>query len=47
MVGVYKIKEDKQGLYIKYYNHKYYIKGFNKLNIKSIIDYNNGWVIFK
>ena len=47
MVGVYIIKNDNKGSYIKYYNKKYYLKDFNKLNIKAIIDYNNGYVIFK
>ena len=31
MVGVYKIQEDKNGLYIKYYKHKYYINNLNIL----------------
>ena len=46
MVGIYKIQEDKNGLYIKYYKHKYYLKDL-KNNYNCIIDHNNYWVIFK
>lgn len=47
MVGVYKINYDSAGSYIKYYKNKYYLKDLDELNINYIIDYNNGFVIFK
>lgn len=47
MVGVYKIQTDYSGNFIRKNHKKIYLKDFNKLGITAIIDYNNGWVIFK
>lgn len=47
MVGVYNFKSDNNGIYIKYYKNKYYLKDLDKLNVKYIIDYNNNWLIIK